>query len=224
MNNEFLRSSVLFRQFILAVLGLAVGAISLHAHSVWIEPNGQGQLVVRFAEPDGKLEKSPGYLDSLSTPIVFTMATNTPSTVEAPKKSDHFLLVNASPDATACAETSFTVRAARKPYFYARWQAAADKSANPLLTLDIVPTGKPGEARVYFRGQPLGGIKATLRSPDEKEQPLVADNDGFLHFKTEQSGQYLLTVAHHRETLPGFHLGVAYKETSHNAALTWRQP
>jgi hypothetical protein len=224
MSNRFFRPSGLFRQFILAVATLAVGATIARAHSVWIEPNNQGQLVVRFAEPDGKLEKSPGYLDSLSVPIAFTVVTNTPTAGDAPKKSDHFLLANAVPANTTCVETSFTVRAARKPYFYARWQSADDKTSAPLLTLDIVPTGKPGEARVYFRGQPVAGIKATLRTPDEKEQALVADGEGILHFTAAQSGQYLLTVAHHRETLPGFHLGVAYKETSHNAALTWRQP
>ena len=211
------RFTLLLGAFVFLVAGQA------HAHSVWIEP-AAGQLVVRFAEPDGKLEKSPGHLDSLSLPIAFTVITNASVGVDAPKKSDHFLLVGASPTNAACAETSFTVRAKRKPNFYARWQPGGLSEATPLLTLDLVPTGKPGEVRVYFRGQPLGGIKATFRTPDEKEQELVADAEGFLRFKPTQAGQYLLTLAHHRETLAGFHGGRAYEQTSHNAALTWRQP
>ena len=87
-----------------------------------------------------------------------------------------------------------------------------------------MPTGKPGEARVYFRGQPLGGIKATFRTPDDKEQELTADADGYLRYNSNQSGQHHLSIAHHRENIAGFHLGRAYTQTSHNAALTWRQP
>ena len=213
----------MLRQIISSLFALSVvAATTARAHSVWIEPEG-GQLVIRFAEPDGKLEKSPGHLDSLSPPIAFSLVTNTPAVVEAPKKSDHFLLVGASPTNTACAETSFTVRAGRKPNFYARWQPDGAVAATPLLTLDLVPTGKPGEVRAYFRGQPLGGIKATFHMPDEKEIELIADAEGFLHFTATEPGQYLVTIAHHREPLAGFHNGVAYTQTSHNCSLAWQQ-
>lgn len=216
-------SLIMSRSLSLVSCALALGAaLRLAAHSVWIEPV-EGQLVLRFAEPDGRLEKSPGYLDSLSLPVAFVLVTNAPVLVDAPKKSDHFLLVGASSTNTACAETSFTVRGGRKPNFYARWQPSGSVMAAPLMTLDLVPTDKAGEVRVYLRGQPLGGVKATLRTPDEKEQELVADAEGFLRFASSQNGQYLLTIAHQREPLAGYHGGRAYKETSHNASLTWRQ-
>lgn len=211
------------KSFLTLCLLALLAAGSARAHSVWIEPV-EGKLVVRFAEPDGKLEKSPGHLDSLSPPVAFTLITNAPVGVEAPKKPDHLLLVGASPTNAAGVETAFTVRAKRKPNFYARWQPDGLKETTPLLTLDLVPTGKPGEVRAYFRGQPLGGVKAIFRTPDEQEHELVTDAHGLLHFKPAQSGQYLLTIAHHRENLAGFHLGRAYEQTSHNAALTWRQP
>jgi hypothetical protein len=212
------------QRFVLTLFALALCALNTaHAHSVWIEPV-DGNLVARFAEPDGRLEKSPGYLDNLTAPNAIILVTNSPVSVEAPRKTNHFLLTGASPTNTACLETAFTVRGGRKPFFYARWQPAGAGGGTPLLTLDIVPTGKSGEARVWFRGEPLGGLKATLRTPDEKETELIADGEGYLRFEPKQSGQYLLTIAHHRENLPGFHHGVAYKQTSHNAALTWRQP
>lgn len=223
MNTSSLTAFVTRLSFLFLCAFALLAAGNARAHSVWIEPV-DGKLVVRFAEPDGKLEKSPGHLDSLSLPVAFTLITNAPVGVDAPKKSDHFLLVGASPTNAACVETSFTVRAKRKPNFYARWQPGGLSEATPLLTLDLVPTGKPGEVRVYFRGQPLGGIKATFRTPDEKEQELVADAEGFLRFKPTPAGQYLLTLAHYRETLAGFHGGRAYEQNSHNAALTWRQP
>ena len=197
---------------------------SVFAHTVWIEPLDD-KLVVRFAEPGNKFEKSPGYLDSLTAPVSFVLGiTNAPTAIETPKRSDHFLLVGASPTNTVCTETIFTVRGGRKPYFYARWQPVGSGAGTPLLTLDLVRTDQPGVVRAYFRGQPLGGIKATLYTPDEKEHELTADTEGFLRFETGQAGQYLLAIAHHREPLAGFHVGRAYQQTSHNAALTWRQP
>jgi hypothetical protein len=215
---------LLIRQLLLGLCALTLGAgTAAHAHVVWIEPRGH-QLVIRFAEPGNDFETSPGYLDNLSSPIAFIFVTNAAASVEASKRSDHFLIVGASSANTACVETSFTVRGGRKPIFYARWQPLNAGAATPLLTLDLVPTGKTGEVRAYFRGQPLGGIAVTLRTPDEKEQQLTANADGFLHFESKPAGQYLLTIAHYREPLAGFHAGEPYKETSHNCSLTMQQP
>ena len=213
---------------LLAALSL-IAHTDLYAHSVWIEPGSNGQLMVRFAEPDGRLETSPGHLDSLSIPVAFTLLTNTAVAVDAVKSTNHFLLVTAWSTNTACSETSFIVMSAagkpgRKPIFYARWQPSFETAGAPSLNLDIVPTGKAGEVRVYFRGQPLGGAKATLRTPDEVEKELVANADGFIRFESKQSGQHHLSIARHRETLAGFHFGKAHDLTSHNMALTWRQP
>lgn len=212
----------MIRQSFLTLCASVFFAIhSAFAHSVWIEPK-DNQLAIRFAEPGDDFETSPGYLDNLSVPVAFSLVTNSPTAIAVSKKSDHFLLIGASPTNVTCAETAFTVRGGRKPNFYARWQLHLEKAA-PLLTLDLVPTGKPGEVRAYFRGQPLGGIKATLHAPDEKELELTADAEGFLRFDAKQPGQYLLTIAHHRESLAGFYAGISYGETSHNCSLCWQQ-
>lgn len=198
-------------------------SLNAQAHTIWIEPLG-GKLVVRFAEPAGSYEKSPGYLDSLSAPMAFTVVTNAPSMVESPKTTNHFAMGGASLTNVAGVETIFTVRAARKPHFYARWQPVGAGAGTPMLTFDLVPTGKPGEARVYFRGQPLGGLKATLRTPDDAEKEIPVDADGYIRFESRQSGLHLLTIPHYREQTAGFHFGKAYEQTSHNTALTWVQP
>lgn len=214
----------------IALLAFLVFTARLAAHSVWIEPDNQGRLVLRFAEPDGKFEKSPGHLDELTHPVAWQMgASNAPVSLAVTKQRDHFTLGAASVTHNVQAETDFQVmvnpgRPGRRPHFYARWHPVGAGAATPALTLDLVPTGQPGEVRAVFRGQPLPGVKAILRTPDEKEQELTADGEGLLRFSSAQSGQHLLSIARHRETLGGFAGGRPHGLTSHNAALTWRQP
>jgi len=218
---------------ILALLTLTgLLAIPAAAHSVWIEPGPDGVLVVRFAEPDGKMERSPGYLDSLTLPVAWISvsgSTDTNRPVVVSKHADHFLLAGLAATNSAQAETAFQVMgnagpSARRPYFYARWQPAGGGAGKPSMNLDIVPTADAGRVQVFFRGRPLPGVKVTLRTPDEKESELTADGEGFLTFPVNQSGFYLVTVARHRETAGGFAGGQEYGLTSHNASLTWKQP
>lgn len=184
--------------------------------------------MIRFGELDGNTEKSPGHLDELSVPVSFAVVTNAPSALDTAKQSNHFSLGGVSPTNVVCAESTFAVMTTpgnpgRRPNFYARWHPPEAGAGAPLLTLDLVPTGRKGEARVYFRGEPLPGVKAVFRTPDEREQELIADGEGFLRFPTTQTGQYHLSIGRHRETLKGFFGGRAYGLTSHNAALTWVQ-
>lgn len=200
------------------------------AHSVWIEDTPEKRLVLRFGEFGDDVEKSPGHLDSLTAVTAWTHdADGKPTPFDPQKKSDGFLLAGASSAQAAQAETGFPVMKsgntpARKPFFYARWQAAGSGAATPALTFDLVPTGKLGEVRVYFRGRPLPEVKLTLSRPGESELELTADKDGFVRFAAAKPGLYLLTCAHYREAQPGFFSGRAYDLVSHNAALAWRQP
>jgi hypothetical protein len=210
---------------LLTLLSFAT-ATSLFAHSVWIEPDANSQLVIRFAEPSGNLERSPGHLDSLTVPMIFQTtpaSTNAPTVLNTAKKKDHYFIHDAAVTNVIGVETSFTVRGGRKPLFYARWQPADGGAGKPLLTLDLVPTGKPGEARLYFRGQPRGDVKATSMTPTGDEKEFTTDAEGYIRVPATEPGQYLLTVAHQREPLAGVHLGVPYKETSHNCSLVWVQ-
>jgi hypothetical protein len=153
-------------------------------------------------------------------------------TFEVQKKSDGFLLVEAAKDKVAQIETGFTVmgkpgnpeKPARKPHFYARWQPAGGGAGQPGLNFDIVPTGKQGEARVYFRGKPMAGVKVKFYPPAEAEKELTADAEGFVRFEATKPGLYLLAGARHREEIAGFFGGKPFDVTSHNCSLAWRQP
>ncbi|BCU77529.1 DUF4198 domain-containing protein [Luteolibacter sp. LG18] len=213
----------------LGLLAACLLAPAALAHSVWVEPGPEGTLVVRFGEFDAEVEKSPGPLDSLGTPAgVVLPVTKDTKPLESLKMSDHYTLGGAKPDQALVAEVPFPVRAAegkpaRRPIFYGRWlPAGADKvAAEPALTLDIVPTGTPGEARVFFRGKPLAGAKAQLNAPDGSHTPLKTDDNGLVKFTCTEPGRWVLTVPGHSEELPGFAGGKPYTIVSHNASLSW---
>lgn len=70
-------------------LGALLAGLLAQAHSVWIEPTADGGLALRFAEPDGKFERSPGHLDELSAIGAFSVVTNgAPSALETARKRD----------------------------------------------------------------------------------------------------------------------------------------
>ena len=132
---------------------------------------------------------------------------------------DHFLLVDMSPAKPAEVEADFTVTGtagdaahpARKPFFYARWQPEAHGSEKPSLNLDLVPTGKPGEACLFFRGKPLAAQKVTFYPPGAAEQELVSDSAGLVHFDDAKPGLYLLVAARYCRLLPKRFGGALYR-------------
>ncbi len=220
-------------KLIKSCLALLATCAALHAHSVWIEDTPENRLVVHFGDVGGKVEKSPGYLDDLLLTSAWTADQDgrlEALTIE--KKDDHYLLGAATPGKGALAETNFFVMQRGQnpgiwPNLYVRWQpTGATPPLEPALTLDILPTGQPGEFRVYFRGQPLAGAVVRIVSQENEEgkaPSLTADAEGLIRFTPEQAGLVVLT-SNHREKVPGFSRGKAYDFASHTCALSWRQP
>jgi hypothetical protein len=205
----------------------------LHAHSVWIEDTPEKQLIVRFGEVGGNVEKSPGYLDELLLTSAWTADQDGKlDALIVEKKSDRYLLGAATADKPALGETNFFVMQRGKnpgiwPNLYVRWHpAGTTPPAEPALTLDLLPTEQPGEIRVYFRGQPLAGatVKVLGQGEEEgKESKLTTDANGVIHFTPAKPGLVVLTC-NHREKSPGYTRGKAYELASYTGALSWRQP
>lgn len=218
------------KRFLLALALLSLLPLSASAHSLWIEelPDAAG-VGVRFAEWGEDFEVSPGHLDSFVQVSGWTLDDKgEPQIFEVSKKKDHFLLGKLPAGKAAFAQAQFTVRKlhedkpARAPIFYCRFQPEGAGEGKPSLTLDIVPTGKPGEARVYFRGKPLPDVEIGLHAPGQDQQKLKADGEGFVRVADlSKPGPYLLTVARYSEDLPGFFNGVPFGITSHSASLYW---
>lgn len=200
------------------------------AHSVWIEELQDGKLCIRFAEWGEAFETSPGHLDSfVEVSSWYLDAEGKSQVVKAEKKSDQFLLAGAESSKPTFGQAQFVVRKshedkpARAPIFYCRWQPTGAGAGQPAMTLDIVPTTIPGEARIYFRGKPLGDVEVGLHPPMGEEKKLKADAEGFVRVEDlSKPGPYLLTLARHSEELPGFHNGIPFGITSHSASLYWQ--
>jgi hypothetical protein len=210
------------------------------AHYLWLEDTKDHGLTMRFAEWPDEYEESPGHLDEVDPPMAWKLGTNSePAGFKFEKKSDQIQLVGATAKDAVQLEAGFQVMTpemlraegapvptntpSRKPIFYARWQPAGGGAAKPTLNFDIVPTGNAGEYQVFFRNEPVAGVKVTAHLPVGKDQTLVADAKGMVHFTADKPGLYMLTCSHQRETIKGFSGGVAYDQVSHNCSLTWRQ-
>ena len=208
-----------------AALTLFIGQLS--AHSVWIESTDSGELIARFGEfGDEDYETSPGHLDSLEDLAAWTPGSESPVVLAISKKKDHFALGEAKSGDSIQVEAGFRTMTSkdapgRKPYFYARWRSSETEVGIPAATLDLVPTGKPGEIRAYFRGEPLAGVKATLFTPEANDQELMTDAEGILRFESNEKGLFMLKIGRHREERVGFSKGSTFGLVSHNSVITW---
>ncbi|MCD6050794.1 MAG: cobalt transporter substrate-binding protein [Verrucomicrobia bacterium] len=213
-----------FYSRVLSALLLASATMAAQAHNIWLEDLPTGEVGFRFGEIGEKIETSPGRLDAFTGLQGWTVATNQ---FKLEKKSGHILLQGSKATAPVLVEEAgMAVRAVqnpRKTMFYARWQPAKAEAGEAALTLDIVPTGKPGEYRVSFRGQPLAEAKIKVEGEKGFTADLTADAQGKVTFKAPSKGLFLL-VCVHRETLAGFAGGKAYEGLTHSSTLSFRQP
>lgn len=200
------------------------------AHSVYFEALDDGQLVIRFGTFGDDYEESPGYLDSLDAIYVWKIGAEESPEALDPKKAKQGFTIEAKESDTTSAHSGFIIMTrgsspARKPYFYARWAPDFNQKPKPTLTLDLIPTGKPGEVQAFFRQKPLVGATATLYTPEANDQELTADEKGIFTFTTnpEEKGLYMLKIGRHREDLAGFDRGAPFELSSHNCSLTWEQ-
>ena len=216
-------------KFISSILLINLIQLSSYGHSVYFDENKNSEIKIRFGEFQDEYEESPGYLDSLDTVSAWKInEKKEPEILETEKQMNGFS-INAINSDNIAAQTGFPIMSrqdnARKAYFYARWCPNFKSKRTPSLTLDIVPNGKAGEVKVFFRGKTLSGIKLKLYSPDYDEVELVSDKNGLVVFKDNliSKGIYMLKIARYSEKVSGYDQGKLYEIISHNCSLSWNQ-
>ena len=66
----------------------------------------------------------------------------------------------------------------------------------PRLTLDVVPSGKAGEFKVIYKGQPLPKAKVVLTVQSGWSKEAHADEQGLVQFDMPWKGTYVAEATH----------------------------
>ena len=199
-----------------------------HAHQVWLE-NAGGQARLHFGEFNENLrETSPGRLDQFKgVPALEQRTGTTAQRVDGQLGKDAFIYTTTGTPETLFATATFPLidRSKRNlPAMYwqpsARWVSSLAQPVAPTAPLDLVPTGKPGEFKVVFKGAPLPKAKVQLAAPSGWTREAEADADGTVAFVTPWKGQYVAEVKH-SDKAPGEAQGEKYGEASYVTTLTF---
>lgn len=203
-------------------------ASAAHAHQVWLE-NVDGQARLHFGEFNENLrETSPGSLDKFKgVPALELRSGATTQHVEGKLGKDAFVYTTAgTPDTLFAAATYPLIDRSKRnlPAMVwqpsARWVAGLTQPVAPTAPLDLVPTGKPGEFKVVFKGAPLPKAKVQLAAPSGWTREAETGDDGTVNFATPWKGQYVAEVKHSDKT-PGEAQGEKYGEASYVTTLSF---
>lgn len=205
----------------LSLLALSGSALS---HAVWLERDAKGVQLYYGEYDEAKREASPGRLDDIGTPAVYVN-----NAASAGEKGSNGWQYSAARGTEVRAEAlESPVRDWRKqgigivkPVFYARL-ADGPAAQTPRAPLDLVPTGKAGEFRLFLNNAPLAGIKVVVVAPNGWLREIKSDAEGRIEVAMPWRGVYVLEATH---VLPetGEYKGVAYEGRRMRSTLSYRQ-
>ena len=209
-----------------ATLGFATVA---NAHYVWVEP-ADGGLAMRFGYFGENLrETSPGRLDGFGKPVATLLSAKGDKAVQVSKAANGFALpVAASQGDTIVAEDAvYPLRKSTQAgkevtnwYHPGARLITGFTAAQPKLALDLVPTGGPGEFKLFFKGQPLPKTRVSLFTQSGWSRVRTSDEQGLVSFDMPWQGQYVATV-NHTDPTPGERNGEKYDSVGYATTLTY---
>lgn len=173
------------------------------AHHLWLEADGSGAKLY-FGEFDENLrEASPGLLDRFKPLPEAKVVGATTQPLKVEKTASAFVL-----SGTVGAGDSVVAEQARVSErkqdgkvvrtlgtLAARWVPDFAERA-PVLTLDVVPTGKPGTFKVVYDGKPLPKAKLELIAESGWKKELQTDEQGAFTAATPWRGTYVIEIEH----------------------------
>lgn len=216
------------------LLSLATLAATANAHQIWLEQPAKGNAVIRFGEFGENLrEASPGLLDKFGKPTATLLSAQGKDTsADGSKTASGFALPFAAKtgQSIVAEDANFPLRKFKQgdkevtSWFYpAARLITGFAEQSPKLTLDLVPTGQPGEFRLTFKGQPLPRTKVVLLTQSGWGKEGHTDEQGLVKFDMPWKGQYV-AEAMHIERVPGERAGEKYDGINHVTTLTYVKP
>jgi hypothetical protein len=202
-----------------------------HAHQIWLEQTPKTASLY-FGEFDRNLrETSPGLLDKIIQPTATLSSDKAEQALTLTRANNAFTLsASAGKNETIFAEEvnfpiseykngDVTTRSAR--ILGARLVTSNAVQA-PKLTLDLVPTGKQGEFKVYYKGHPLPKAKVGAITQSGWVKEAVSDEQGVVKFDLPWEGTYVLEVRNVDKTA-GERAGKPYDFTNFMTTLSLSQ-
>jgi uncharacterized GH25 family protein len=194
---------------LIVLLGFAATA---QAHQIWLEqPEGQN-AVIRFGEFGENLrETSPGLLDGFGKPMATLISRSGERSVDATKSATGFTMpFKAGQDETIVAEDAvFPLRRIKQgDREFTSWFRPSARYVTsfavlePKLALDIVPAGRPGTFKIFFKGKPLPKAKVTVVVQSGWAKEAHSNDQGVVSFDLPWKGSYVLEASH-IERAPG---------------------
>jgi uncharacterized GH25 family protein len=214
-----------------AILGTAAFVSTAQAHQVWIEQSGKN-ATLRFGEFGENLrETSPGLLDKFVAPKATLINAKGEQPLTLSKNATGFALSGAAGkgDTIIAEEASYAISEYKKDDKTVRsaWTPAARyitgfTAQEPKLTFDIVPTGEPGEFRLYYKGKPVPKSKVVAVVQSGWAREAYSDDAGVVKFAMPWRGTYVLE-AQYTDKAAGERDGKPYDFSAFVTSLTFEQ-
>lgn len=192
-----------------ALLGAATFCGTAGAHQIWLQQDGKAASVYFGEFGDNLREASPGLLDKFSIRNVTWISAKGAQPLQASKTAGAFILngkvgagesIIVEEDAYPSWEEKKDGKATRTVWIPAARLVADGKAQAPALTLDLVPTGTPGQFQVSYQGKPLAQAKVSAVVQSGWGKEAWSDAQGLVSFALPWKGTYVLEVQHTDKT------------------------
>lgn len=195
--------SLVRRLVIAALLAFSVPG-SASAHFLWLEPESDGARLY-FGEFEENLrEASPGLLDRLMPlPQAKIESASGVQPLKVEKSSAAFVITGKRTSVDSIVAEQVRVNERKQSdkvtrtlgRLGARW-VPDFAERTPVLPLDVVPAGKPGTIKVFYKDKPLAKAKLELISESGWKRELRTDEQGALTVALPWKGVYVIVVEH----------------------------
>jgi hypothetical protein len=192
------------RTFLMTAIAALAFTGSASAHHLWLEPDGQGARLY-FGEFEGNLrEASPGLLDRfMPLPEAKVVGSAGAQPLKLEKSPSAFVLSGpiGAGDSIVAEQARVTERKQGDKAVRTLGRLAARYVPDfaeraPVLTLDIVPTGKPGAFRVVYDGKPLAKAKLEVIAESGWKREFRTDEQGAVAVGLPWRGAYVIEIEH----------------------------
>jgi uncharacterized GH25 family protein len=192
-------------KFSLAVIAMLGAVTSAQAHQIWIEQANGENAVVRFGEFGENLrEASPGRLDKFAKVTGTLLSAKGEQSADATKTANGFTLPfkAASGDGIVAEDAHYPLYQTKQQdkevtgwYYPAARLITSFAEQKPKLVFDLVPTGRDGEFKLFFKQQPKAKTKVTLVTQSGWSKEAQTDAQGLVSFDLPWKGTYVAEVS-----------------------------